>query len=239
MLNGFETDLKFLRAPYQPPIQTEDDLELYASRVAGTVGELCCWIQYYHFFAPLTPPHWKTNSTIEAAKKMGKALQLVNVARDIWVDATLEPRGRVYIPQSWLQEDKLSSEAILNVAALFKVRNSTSSESKSAPAAASETEAVLEAVLEAVAKYRQRLLDRARTLYDESRPAIEELPEAWGGRRGMRAAIESYMEIGRVLGEQQAVALSSEDSLSRLLEGKATVPRWRRVWVFFTALAGQ
>lgn len=42
---------------------------------------------------------------------MGIALQYVNIARDILVDAQI---GRVYLPTSWLKEEGLTHKAVLD-----------------------------------------------------------------------------------------------------------------------------
>ena len=122
---------------------------------------------------------------------MGIALQYVNIARDISVDAS---NGRVYLPTSWLKEQGLKPEDIL------KDPHSTRAE-----------------------MLRQRLLDSAMAIYHESRGAIEELPSE--ARGPMRVAVESYVEIGRVLREPGY----------ELKAGRATVPKLRRIQVAWKA----
>lgn len=65
---------------------------------------------------------------------------------------------------------------------------------------------------------RTRLLKRAFTIYEESRSSIP--------NRALRVCVESYMEIGRVLGEKGYIAKG----------GKATVPQMRRLRVAWKAL---
>jgi 15-cis-phytoene synthase/lycopene beta-cyclase len=68
---------------------------------------------------------------------------------------------------------------------------------------------------------RQRLLSKAMKLYRQARPAIENLPP--NARGPMRVAVESYVEIGRVLLKKGY----------RVKAGRATVPkiqRWRVAW---------
>lgn len=123
---------------------------------------------------------------------MGVALQYVNIARDISVDAL---NGRVYLPTSWLNEQGLNPEDLIKDPHSIKVE-----------------------------MLRQRLLDSAMAVYHESRGAIEELPlEARGP---MRVAVESYVEIGRVLREPGY----------KLKAGRATVPKLRRIQVAWKAL---
>ncbi|KAI9669015.1 MAG: hypothetical protein M1831_000607 [Alyxoria varia] len=72
---------------------------------------------------------------------------------------------------------------------------------------------------------RKRLLGKAFKLYSKASPAIEGLPKE--SRAPMRVAVESYMEIGRVLRERKEF---------RSRPGKATVSRFRRIWVAWKAL---
>ena len=71
---------------------------------------------------------------------------------------------------------------------------------------------------------RQRLIDKAMAIYTEARDAIEELPVE--ARGPMRVAVESYVEIGRVL----------RTPGYRIKAGRATVPRLRRLRVAWNAL---
>lgn len=125
---------------------------------------------------------------------MGIALQYVNIARDITVDARI---GRVYLPTSWLSENNLSPRLVLEDSESAKVE-----------------------------KIRSRLLDEAMRIYKETRGAIEELPPE--ARGPMRVAVESYMEIGRVLTEKKY----------RIKAGRATVPKMRRLRVAWHSLSG-
>ena len=71
---------------------------------------------------------------------------------------------------------------------------------------------------------RNRLLDKAFGVYREAIGAISQLPV--DARAPMRVAVESYMEIGRVLSEKGY----------KVKEGKATVPKLRRLKVAWQAL---
>lgn len=105
--------------------------------------------------------------------------------------------GRVYIPTAWLKQEGLSPEAILK-----------------------NPEGMRIGIL------RQRMLDRAFLLYEQSVQWIERLPIE--DRAPMRVAVESYMEIGRVLRGNTGF---------RVKTGKATVPEPRRIWVAWKALS--
>jgi phytoene synthase len=79
LILGLEMDLT--GAHYE----TFDDLSLYCYRVASTIGLIC--IEIFEYQNPRTRGY---------AVNLGKALQMVNILRDIQADAQ---RGRVYLPQ--------------------------------------------------------------------------------------------------------------------------------------------
>jgi phytoene synthase len=74
-------------------------LRLYCHRAAGVVGLLAAAIFGY------SDPR-----TLEYAGNLGLALQLTNIIRDVGEDAR---RGRIYLPQSELQQFGVASAAIL------------------------------------------------------------------------------------------------------------------------------
>jgi len=123
---------------------------------------------------------------------MGIALQYINIARDISVDASI---GRVYLPTSWLKAEGLTPQDVLSKPNLLEV-----------------------------ARLRNRLLVKAFGLYRECQPALKQLPT--DARAPMRVAVESYMEIGRVLKKRRY----------KVVEGRATVPVGRRLAVAWRAL---
>lgn len=203
LLEGFRMDLSFTQsdgrksAP-QFPIKDEQALELYAHRVASTVGELCLWLVFHHSQTQLPPD--KQAVLVAAARTMGHALQYVNIARDIRVDAAM---NRVYLPTSWLEgeaEGGLAPEDIIR--------------DPSQPGA--ET-------------LRQKLLDLAFREYGRSRPVMDSIPDD-DVRGPLIVAVESYMEIGRVLRERAGVPSPKNPN-------RATVPRSRRIWVAWKNLA--
>lgn len=105
LLRGFETDLAFNTTS---PIKTEEDLRLYAERVAGTVAQMCIELIFHLYPSALTSE--QKREVVSAGDNMGVALQYVNIARDIVVDAKI---GRVYLPQDWLKEVDLNCEDVL------------------------------------------------------------------------------------------------------------------------------
>ncbi|KAH7381646.1 Lycopene beta-cyclase [Pyrenochaeta sp. MPI-SDFR-AT-0127] len=105
LLRGFEMDLAFNTTP---PIETEEDLRLYAERVAGTVAQMCIQLIFHLYPSTLTTEEQR--KIVDAGNRMGIALQYVNIARDICVDAQI---GRVYLPLVWLPEAGLTYNVIL------------------------------------------------------------------------------------------------------------------------------
>ncbi|KAF1841411.1 Lycopene beta-cyclase [Cucurbitaria berberidis CBS 394.84] len=105
LLHGFEMDLAFNTAPL---IETDEDLRLYSERVAGTVAQMC--IQLIFQLYPTNLPTEEQRKIVAAGNHMGVALQYINIARDICVDAQI---GRVYLPLTWLSEVGLSYDAVL------------------------------------------------------------------------------------------------------------------------------
>ncbi|KAI3320780.1 hypothetical protein HD806DRAFT_504943 [Xylariaceae sp. AK1471] len=192
LLEGFRMDLAFNHAEF--PVENEVDLQTYAHRVASTVGELCLWLVFHH--SSIRLPEDKESKLIQAAITMGHALQYVNIARDIQVDAEM---GRVYLPANWLKEEGLTPQDILNNPKQPKTE-----------------------------RLRQRLLDLAFKEYEKSRPTMNLLQDEVRGP--LIVAVESYVEIGRVLREKSGVP-------SKTRKGRATVPRSRRLWVAWKNLS--
>ena len=71
-------------------IENEDDLITYSYRVAGTVGLM---------MMPILGVN--NNEAKKNAIDLGIAMQLTNIARDIYEDAKM---GRIYLPKSWIND---------------------------------------------------------------------------------------------------------------------------------------
>ncbi|KAI9720716.1 MAG: hypothetical protein M1828_005596 [Chrysothrix sp. TS-e1954] len=116
LLKGFEMDLDFYELDQVPqvpktarwPIKTQTDLELYGKYVAGTVAELCLDLVFFHH--PRSPSSRPRATFQKAGALMGTALQVVNIARDVQVDAAI---FRVYLPSDWLKDAGTSHEEVL------------------------------------------------------------------------------------------------------------------------------
>lgn len=84
IIDGMEMDLEKVR------FANFEELNLYCYRVAGVVGLLSASIFGY-----------KDPKTLEYAKKLGLALQLTNIIRDVYEDSL---RNRIYLPLDELKE---------------------------------------------------------------------------------------------------------------------------------------
>lgn len=94
LIIGMEMDLD------QRRYQDFKDLEQYCYHVAGVTGLMCIEIFGY-----------QNSSAQEYATKLGTALQLVNIIRDLKEDAV---RGRVYLPQVELAQFGYSEQQIFD-----------------------------------------------------------------------------------------------------------------------------
>lgn len=94
IINGMEMDLEEVR------FANFEELSLYCYRVAGVVGLLSATIFGY-----------KDPKTLEYATKLGLALQLTNIIRDVYEDSL---RDRLYLPLDELKEFGVTEAQIFN-----------------------------------------------------------------------------------------------------------------------------
>ena len=101
-------------------IRDMEELELYAYRVAGTVGLMLLPLLLSDKNGTNDKSSRESTSMLLAIEKarepaicLGKAIQLVNILRDATQDAKL---GRIYLPQDMLREEGVDDECILEVA---------------------------------------------------------------------------------------------------------------------------
>jgi phytoene synthase len=94
LILGLEMDLNGVR------YETFDDLSLYCYRVASTIGLIA--IEIFGYTDPRTRDY---------AVNLGKALQLVNILRDVQSDAR---RGRIYLPREDLDRFGVRPEELLS-----------------------------------------------------------------------------------------------------------------------------
>ncbi|KAL9114306.1 MAG: hypothetical protein Q9227_001728 [Pyrenula ochraceoflavens] len=222
LLAGFETDLEFSKSSNSSggfPIATFEDLQVYGYQVASTVGELCLHLAYYHH-APVSERVADSEKTTLTSTKnrcleAGRHMGQVLQYINIVRDVTIDAKiGRCYLPTTWLAEQKLGPQDVVSSYGAAK----------------------------GVLDVRQRLLKTALTLYRENVSAIEELPR--GARDGIRVAVESYLEIGRVLSRkfQEDNGVSMVEQLEMEIQHgrkrRATVPRLRRLLIAWRAMSG-
>ena len=158
LLEGFEWDAQERR------YRTLSDVLAYSARVASAVGVVMTYLMGV-----------RDRDTLARACDLGAAMQLTNICRDVGEDAE---RGRIYVPEDWLEEGGLDPQAWLREPAF-------------GPAVAAATE---------------RLLGEAARLYERSRPGIGALPSDC--RPAIRAAGLIYADIGRVVREREFDSIS-------------------------------
>ncbi|KAK0568491.1 hypothetical protein OC861_001896 [Tilletia horrida] len=171
------------------------------------------------------------------ARRMGVALQLINIARDVVTDS--RSLGRSYLPRELFDErdawiaDALKSGSIESCessgrsyqngkAGLSGLRRNgssgTVSPSLSPPASVSIEREVPPALIRI---YRARLLALAQALYDSSYPALSNLP-CHSARAGLRVACAVYADISTATMAQsddqiRAGARARSSTLRRIL----------------------
>lgn len=94
LLNGVEMDLTLKR------YETFDELYTFCYRVASVVGLMMSYILGF-----------KEDKALIHAEKMGIAMQLTNILRDVKEDKYM---GRIYLPLAELRERKISEFNIIN-----------------------------------------------------------------------------------------------------------------------------
>jgi 15-cis-phytoene synthase len=93
LLQGVRMDLEF------KPYRTFDELYLFCYRVAGVVGLMMTHILGY-----------KDKTAFAYAEKLGVAMQLTNILRDIQEDKNI---GRLYLPGEELERFRVSREDVM------------------------------------------------------------------------------------------------------------------------------
>lgn len=117
--SGQELDLRRFadaRADRILALQTEAELDDYAYRVAGCVGEFWTKICRAHLFPDV---RLDDGALIANSVRFGKGLQLVNILRDLPRDLR---QGRCYVPETRLSAHGLSPTALLDADAMPRFR---------------------------------------------------------------------------------------------------------------------
>lgn len=86
--------------------ETWPDLEKYCEGVAGSVGEMCCAI-----FGVSADSTGRVFTAIACARRLGVAMQLTNILRDVGEDAA---RGRCYLPTVDLGRYGLDRQSVIS-----------------------------------------------------------------------------------------------------------------------------
>ncbi|EST07035.1 Squalene/phytoene synthase [Kalmanozyma brasiliensis GHG001] len=217
MLDGYGTDLRFEHpdADKRTRLRSMDDLVEYSQCVAGVVGEMCTRVilgrcgllvpldlQVDRRIAlqttkateqesrplDLTQPA-DLHTLLYEARRMGVSLQLVNIARDIVPDS-VELR-RCYLPSDMFDKD----DADMHEALLNGDLNTSKTQSKGLVQPAE------------VRKYALRLLQISRRLYDQSYPALGQIPNR-PARAGLKAACSVYAAIGTKIEAQSEAEIA-------------------------------
>ncbi len=89
-------------------LSNDEELDDYAFRVAGCVGVFWTKMSLAHM---MTLPPEKEKVFMEKGIRYGKALQMINILRDIPEDLRF---GRCYIPSEALEQHKLTPESLLD-----------------------------------------------------------------------------------------------------------------------------
>lgn len=108
IISGQTLDLR--RFPGEPstngkiePLSDDDELDDYAYRVAGSVGEFWTRMSLDHLFKASES---EEGHLFDRSVRFGKSLQMINILRDIPADLSA---GRCYIPRKSLEEHGLSA----------------------------------------------------------------------------------------------------------------------------------
>ncbi len=158
LLEGFEWDAQ------ERTYRTLSEVLAYSARVASAVGVVMTYLMGV-----------RDRDTLARACDLGAAMQLTNICRDVGEDAG---RGRIYVPEDWLEEAGLDVQAWLKSPGFE-------------PAVATAVE---------------RLLDEAAGLYARAQSGIGALPSDC--RPAIRAASLIYADIGRVVRERNFDSVS-------------------------------
>ena len=101
------------------PLQTDNDLDDYAYRVAGSVGDFWTHMTCNHILKRTHASGPKRERMFALGVRFGKALQMINILRDIPEDLRF---GRCYIPAHSLEEIGLEPSDLLRPENMEKFR---------------------------------------------------------------------------------------------------------------------
>ena len=99
IIHGQSQDLMFFPPDQLTALPTGDDLLRYTYWVAGCVGQFWTKVGYTNLGENFAIPD-KATTMLRQGKKLGQALQLINILRDLHEDL---PAGRCYLPEDELR----------------------------------------------------------------------------------------------------------------------------------------
>ncbi|KAJ3043124.1 hypothetical protein HDV00_005739 [Rhizophlyctis rosea] len=179
LLDGYTWDLDDSKQ-----VRTVDDLVAYCAMVASSVGEACCNIMMRTHDPTWDPTSEEGQKTVQRARDMGVALQLVNMARDVATDA--KEFGRLYVPDGWVREVLCSKGE------------------KGGVVSDGEVEAARRKFIEdpwknekALRQFAELFLQAAEPYAESAAIGAERLPPIF--KRVTAAALKIYMSIGDVI----------------------------------------
>lgn len=111
LINGMEMDVTVFPGDSVKELtafQTMEELDRYTYYVAGCVGEF--WTDMVAGHVPSLGA-WNVTHMARVGMRFGKGLQLTNILKDVARDLQ---RGRCYIPETLLQEARLTPSDLLN-----------------------------------------------------------------------------------------------------------------------------
>ncbi len=222
--------------PWLGALETMEELEKYAQGVAGAIGEMCTRVVLHRAGylrgrpseEAISPREKKKKKqqqqpqknagwgeeqwapVIEAARRMGVALQLVNISRDAVSDA--RELKRCYLPRELIGDDLLR-EISVEVAREPGPSAETSPQDPKYPAL--------------IRPHAMAILDLAQRYYAEAYPAIERIPVP-AARTGLRVACAVYADIANAIRKQSAASVAQGT--------RASNTNARRIWVTLRTL---
>lgn len=100
IIHGQRRDLTDFPPGHLTALPSEEDLLRYTYWVAGSVGQFWTKVGYTNLGSRFSSPD-KATTLLSKGKKLGQALQLINILRDLHEDL---PNGRCYLPSDELKE---------------------------------------------------------------------------------------------------------------------------------------
>lgn len=108
IIQGQIWDVTYFQPDRFTACESSEDLLRYTYRVAGSVGEYWTKVGYTNLGERFADPH-HASSMLVNGRKLGQALQLINILRDLHEDL---PAGRCYLPADELKAAGWNGEGV-------------------------------------------------------------------------------------------------------------------------------